>query len=260
MVLSLHQNMRLDALEPENVAFAKYLTEIGDDPKEDVDLPPSVTRCKDMDGLINSLYPWLETKERVSSERFTERVILSAPNEDVHKINAAAMNALDGDMYTYLAADKLNADDAGNTQRLNSEFLQNLNPPGMPRFKLEIKVGCPIMVLRNLAPSEGLCNGTRLLVTRCGQHVIEAKILTGDKAGEIVFIPRINFKPTATEMNINLTRHQFPICPAYAMTINKSQGQSVKYVGIDLRTPVFSHGQLYVALSRCTAARRINVR
>lgn len=78
----------------------------------------------------------------------------------------------------------------------------------MPRFKLEIKVGCPIMVLRNLAPSEGLCNGTRLLVTRCGQHVIEAKILTGDKAGEIVFIPRINFKPTATEMNINLTRRQ----------------------------------------------------
>lgn len=122
-VLSLHQNMRLDALEPENVAFAKYLTEIGDDPKEDVDLPLSVTRCKDMAGLINSLYPWLETKERVFSERFTERVILSARNEDVHKINAAAMNVLDGDMYTYLGADKLNADDAGNTQRLNNEFL-----------------------------------------------------------------------------------------------------------------------------------------
>jgi len=34
------------------------------------------------------------------------------------------------------------------------------------------------------------------------------------------------------------------------MTINKSQGQSVEHVGVDLRTPVFSHGQLYVALSR----------
>ena len=43
------------------------------------------------------------------------------------------------------------------------------------------------------------------------------------------------------------------------MTINKSQGQSVKKVGLDLRTPVFTHGQLYVALSRCTSQREIKV-
>ncbi|KAI3984755.1 hypothetical protein MKX01_039372 [Papaver californicum] len=56
-----------------------------------------------------------------------------------------------------------------------------------------------------------------------------------------------------------MTRRQFPVRLAYAMTINKSQGQSVKYVGIDLRTHVFSHGQLYVALSRCTTPNRITV-
>ncbi|KAI8523384.1 hypothetical protein RHMOL_Rhmol13G0069100 [Rhododendron molle] len=50
-----------------------------------------------------------------------------------------------------------------------------------------------------------------------------------------------------------MTRCQFPIRLAYAMTINKSQGQSVKFVGVDLCTSVFSHGQLYVALSRCTS-------
>ncbi|KAF8878858.1 hypothetical protein BD779DRAFT_1447415 [Infundibulicybe gibba] len=43
------------------------------------------------------------------------------------------------------------------------------------------------------------------------------------------------------------------------MTINKSQGQSVMHVGINLQTPVFSHGQLYVALSRCTSGQRIKV-
>ena len=43
------------------------------------------------------------------------------------------------------------------------------------------------------------------------------------------------------------------------MTINKSQGQSVKFVGVDLRTPVFSYGHLYVALSRCTSSERISV-
>ncbi|KAG5530927.1 hypothetical protein RHGRI_025763 [Rhododendron griersonianum] len=56
-----------------------------------------------------------------------------------------------------------------------------------------------------------------------------------------------------------MTRRQFPVRLAYAMTINKSQGQSVKFVGVDLRTPVFSHGQLYVALSRCTSFDRITV-
>ncbi|KIK19419.1 hypothetical protein PISMIDRAFT_63125, partial [Pisolithus microcarpus 441] len=52
---------------------------------------------------------------------------------------------------------------------------------------------------------------------------------------------------------------QFPVCVAFAMTINKSQGQSVQHVGLDLHTPIFSHGQLYVALSHCTSGERIKV-
>jgi len=52
---------------------------------------------------------------------------------------------------------------------------------------------------------------------------------------------------------------QFPVCLAYAMTINKAQGQTVQHVGLDLCTPVFSHGQLYVALSHCTHPRHLKV-
>ncbi|KIN97682.1 hypothetical protein M404DRAFT_159715 [Pisolithus tinctorius Marx 270] len=51
----------------------------------------------------------------------------------------------------------------------------------------------------------------------------------------------------------------FPVHLAYSMTINISQGQTVQHVGLDLRTPVFSHGQLYVALSRCTHPRNIKM-
>ena len=134
-----------------------------------------------------------------------------------------------------------------------------MNPPGLPPFKLDIKVGCPILLLRNIAPKDGLCNGTRLMVVRCASRVIEAHILNGDKAGNFVFIPRISLAPSSSELAIHMTRRQFPIRVTYAMTINKSQGQSVKFVGVDLRTPVFSHGHLYVALSRCMSFDRVSV-
>ena len=47
-----------------------------------------------------------------------------------------------------------------------------------------------------------------------------------------------------------MKRRQFPVILAFAMTINKSQGQSFDHVGIYLPEPVFAHGQLYVALTR----------
>ncbi|XP_026459112.1 uncharacterized protein LOC113359744 [Papaver somniferum] len=257
-VLTLNQNMRLEQ-ESENLEFADYLLEIGTNPKEVVNLPSTMGRCQNMHELISSVYPLLVIDEPMSPKYLTERIILSPLNEYVHKINMDALERLHGETYTYFAADKMIRDDHGRDSDFTTEFLNNLSPPGTPPFKLDLKVGCTIMLLRNLAPKEGLCNGTRLVVTRCGRHVIEAKIIMGEKAGEVVFIPRITFQPSASELNIQMERRQFPIRVAYAMTIDKSQGQSVKYVGIDLRTPVFSHGQLYVALSRCTAARRITL-
>lgn len=53
-----------------------------------------------------------------------------------------------------------------------------------------------------------------------------------------------------TDIPFEYKRHQFPVKLAYAKTINKCQGITTKYIGIDLTENVFSHGQLYVALSR----------
>jgi ATP-dependent exoDNAse (exonuclease V) alpha subunit len=74
-------------------------------------------------------------------------------------------------------------------------------------------------------------------------------ILTGERAGRIEFIPRITISIN-NEYSFTLNRHQFPVKLAFAMTINKSQGQTFELLGIDLRTECFSHGQFYVALSR----------
>jgi ATP-dependent DNA helicase PIF1 len=65
---------------------------------------------------------------------------------------------------------------------------------------------------------------------------------------EIVFIPRISMIPS--DLPFSFKRLQFPVKVSFAITINKAQGLIFKYVGVDLRTECFSHGQLYVAFSR----------
>jgi len=92
---------------------------------------------------------------------------------------------------------------------------------------------------------EGLCNGVRLTVTQLCNNIIKGKIITGEHAGQEVHIPRITL-----ELGCSMQRHQFPVKPAFAMTVHKSQGQTFEYVGVDLRSPVFMHGMLYVAFSR----------
>ncbi|KAG8678208.1 hypothetical protein FRC09_020029, partial [Ceratobasidium sp. 395] len=69
------------------------------------------------------------------------------------------------------------------------------------------------------------------------QRVLEVRILTGTEAGKTVFIPRITLSSAESDFGFVLDRQQFPVRLAFAMTINKSQGQSVKHVGLDFENP-----------------------
>src|SRR6266542_4378095 len=91
------------------------------------------------------------------------------------------------------------------------------------------------------------------------QNVIDAEILTGSYSGKRVFISQIRITPSDADLPFQLVRHQFPIRLAFAMTINKAQGQTIPYMGLDLRNPVFAHGQLYVALSRVQSKNNIKI-
>ncbi len=91
------------------------------------------------------------------------------------------------------------------------EFLNTLQFSGIANHELELKVGVPILLLRNLNQLIGLCNGTRLIVKRLGQRVIEAEIIIGNNVDKRVFIPRIIMSPFGTDWPFVLRRCQFPV-------------------------------------------------
>ena len=123
-----------------------------------------------------------------------------------------------------------------------------------------MKIGAPIILSRNLSLSTGLCNGTRLRVVHISQKVFECEILASKHAGNLVFIPRIPLSSSSTaDLPFNFQRTQFPLRLAFTMTINKAQGQTLKHVELCLTEPVFTQGQLYVALSRVTDGANLRI-
>ncbi len=199
-----------------------------------------VAPTDDLEDLLHWTYPHLREEHFHSSSA----CVLTPLNTTVDIINSLAINAKDGEMHHKLSADSTE------TRHMPTEYINSISPPGCPPHDLELKDGCTAICLRNIDPSNGLVNGARLLVEKVKTYSIEAKITNGTHAGKKVSLFRIDFESDAT-MGFVLKRRQYPIKLCYAMTINKSQRQTIPRTSLYLPDPVFSHGQLYVAFSRC---------
>lgn len=136
------------------------------------------------------------------------------------------------------------------------EYVNKLTPGGMSPYFLNLKQNCCVMLLRNLSLLHGFCNGTELRVRRIMNNLLEVEnVKTLVKS----FLPRIPMTSEETGFPFKMRRLQFPIRLGYAMTINKSQGQTLDRTGLYLKSPVFDHGQLYVAFSRVRTMENIKV-
>src|SRR5437773_4547850 len=205
--------------------------------------------------LANAIYPTLTDPNTPlpTAQYLAERAILAARNDTVDHLNDQLLASMNGHIFTSYSADKVV--DEENVETYATEYLNTINLSNLPPHELKLKIGATVILLRNLSPSTGLCNGTRLRVARISQRVVECEILGGKYAGNMVMIPRIPLSPSSTaDLPFEFRRTQFPLRLAFVMTINKAQGQTLNYVGLCLTEPVFTHGQLYVALSRVTNA------
>ena len=145
-------------------AFAEYLLRIGEGREpvvagdDTIQLPgdichPKMDRDASMQGMVARAFPDLASRA-TDAQFLPSRAVLAARNSDVDELNDAAAAAFPGEIQELRSADCVPDDES--TGNYPVEFLNTLNISGLPPHELRLKLGMPVMLLRNLNPPFGL--------------------------------------------------------------------------------------------------------
>ncbi|XP_019171108.1 PREDICTED: uncharacterized protein LOC109166675 [Ipomoea nil] len=255
-VMKLTQNLRLSNVENHDERraakqFADWIAAIGDgkigghnDGYAEVEIPRDMllpTNGDHIATIVRSTFPMFANGNSNASY-LQGRAILAPTLDVVNSVNEYMSDMHIAESKTYFSCDTICKADAGSGimgDVHTPEFLNSIRASGIPNHALTIKIGSPVMLLRNIDHSVGLCNGTRLVITKLADRVIEAELIDGANKGEKVLIPRMSMSPSDTRLPFKFQRRQFPLMLAYAMTINKSQGQTLSQVGLLIKKTGF---------------------
>ena len=181
-VLSLTENMCL-AGNPENATYAQWLLDVGDGKLTAEDgsiLLSEEKRCGDtVESLLEVTYPGvahITAADPLLDAWFSERTILCARNDDVDDLNSKILDKFPGQLKTFRSADKAIIEEGADqiAAHYSTEYLNSINASGLPLAELKLKIGCcPVMILRNLDPTIGLCNGAQAILINVTQRVLE---------------------------------------------------------------------------------------
>lgn len=150
-------------------------------------LPPQWCHFVRMDNstdVILKTWPDLQHYTTSTHDRtFIDAAILAPLNNMVDDVNRKATDLLPRQPYTFNSIDKVDSkEDDTNEEASNvypTELLNSIDFQGLPPDELRLKIGQPIMLIRNLRPKNGLCNGTRLICRGFSEHLIKATIALG---------------------------------------------------------------------------------
>jgi hypothetical protein len=177
-------------------------------------------------------------------------MILALTLETCDVINRMCFAKLPGDLVECPAADVFV--DCNDRDAYPPDYIASLSFKGAPPWMLQLKVGAKYMCIRNLDARRSIINGTMLRLMHIGRRFLQMQVLTGKSEGSIELFMKARFTvtPDASGLPFVVLRTQYPIIPAYCLSVHKAHGQSLLRLGIVFETDPFTHGQLYVALSR----------